>query len=310
MKIRLPDVAFVYGEQKQLLYTSSTPDTSSEIKLTFSIQNDVLATEVTAEETPLCYVVLKWRFHDFEKRSESVRVLSDAWERAYGEQEWRGIVPERWMPWYFLVSNGSDSASDCKGRHTEGFGVKVRPSSFCLWQYDKSGVTLCMDVRCGAKGMILGGRTLRASEVIFGDFCDCTAYQSGQDFCRAMCDDPIFPKKPIYGFNNWYYAYGKSSSEKILEDAKRLAEYTKGLKNRPYMVIDDGWQPNFNDGPWDCGHPTLFPDMQALAAKIREHDVIPGIWIRPWVQKAEYDLPARGPRLCQRNRSSDRGLGL
>lgn len=35
------------------------------------------------------------------------RVLGDAWERSYEDLEWRGLVPERPLPWYFLVHDGA-----------------------------------------------------------------------------------------------------------------------------------------------------------------------------------------------------------
>ena len=302
MNLRLPDSYELYGEEKKLLLSQSLPSPSAEVCM--AIESDTLSVDLIAHDEPICYLVFRWRFTADEQRQESVRVLGDAWERAYGELEWRGIAPDRWMPWYFLVSNGSDSNTDYQGRRTEGFGVKVRPSALCIWQYDKGGMTLCLDLRCGAKGVILNGRKLRAAEVIFGEFKDCSAYEAGKRFCHMMCKDPVLPKQPVYGFNNWYYAYGKSSAEAILNDTKRLAHYTAGLSNPPYMVIDDGWQPNLTDGPWHRGHPTLFPDMKKLAAEIRAMNAIPGIWVRPWVQKADYPLPTHW-RLDRNNQYLD-----
>jgi alpha-galactosidase len=58
-----------------------------------------------------------------------------------------------------------------------------------------------------------------------------------------------------------------------------MAELSKGLENRPYMVIDDGWEPKSIQGPWDKGN-ERFPDMKRLASEIAAMDVIPGIWIR------------------------------
>ena len=289
MHIRLPDAACVYGENQTLLYTSDQARQNNGISLSMLIEDQCLAARLSGDETPICYVVLKWLFRA-EERRENVRILGDAWERGYGNLEWRGIMPERGMPWYFLVTNGSDAMADTSGRFTEGFGVKVRPSSFCMWQYDTSGITLWMDVRCGTKGVILAGRTLPLADILFAEWHALSAFRCGKQFCREMCPDPIFPKAPVYGFNNWYYAYGNSSEEEILQDARRLADCTVGLENRPYMVIDDGWQPNLTDGPWDSGN-DRFPDMKALAAQIREMGILPGIWIRPLRQKAAYGLP-------------------
>jgi len=287
MKIRLPDSYIIYGEKEQRI----DPAKSADVRLDLHLENDVLTPCIEANETPLCYVVLRWMFREDERRRESIRILGDYWERAYGDMEWKGIVPERCMPWYCLVSNGSDSNLCTEGRRTECFGVKVRPSSLAFWQYDDGGVTLTLDIRCGGRGVILGGRTLNMAEVIFADYRDVSAYQSGKLFCKEMCSDPIFPKEPLYGFNNWYYAYGVSSAEEIKRDAAKLAECAKGLSTRPFMVIDDCWQPNRCDGPWDRGN-EKFPDMKRLAEEISEMGVDAGIWLRPLCQCAPSDIPS------------------
>ena len=41
-----------------------------------------------------------------------MKILGDHWERGYGDLAWRGIEPERIMPWYMLVSDGSDADPD------------------------------------------------------------------------------------------------------------------------------------------------------------------------------------------------------
>lgn len=289
MQIRFPDNYWVYGENGKRILTSDGNADGVGVSVKLYFERDSLIPAVTADEIPLCYVVLKWFFRDGERRAEPIRILGDAWERAYGDLSWQGIVPERCMPWYCMVSNGTDSNPCYAGRHTECFGVKVRPSSFAFWQYDDGGVTLTLDIRCGGRGVILGGRTLRAAEILFRDYRDCSAYQSGKRFCGELCDDPIVPREPVYGFNNFYYAYGVSSAVEVLRDAAKLADCTKGLR-KPYMVIDDCWQPNPCDGPWDRGN-EKFPDMKGLAEQMTEMGVNPGIWIRPLSQMALIDLP-------------------
>ena len=96
--------------------------------------------------------------------------------------------------------------------------------------------------------------------------------------------DPILPKYPVYGSNNWYYAYGKSSESEILADCDYILNLTKDIENKPYMVIDDCWQEHhrlneYNGGPWTKGN-EKFPDMKALADKLVQKGVRPGIWVR------------------------------
>ena len=120
------------------------------------------------------------------------------------------------------------------------------------------------------------------------------AFAALERFCSELCPSPLMPDHPVYGSNNWYYAYGDSSHEEILQDASLLASLTWGLENRPYMVIDDGWQAqrtgDFNGGPWRQGN-SRFPNMAALAAEMEARSVRPGIWMRPlWNRDPE--IPA------------------
>lgn len=278
MKTRLPNRVEVLTERGRFAFEGAQ-GVKDDVSCVLTLGAATLEVTLRAEQTPVRFVKLRWRFAENEKRRDAIRIYGDAWERAGGNLEWRGIVPERCMPWFCLVANGSDAQQQREGRLIEGFGVKARPNAMCFWQYDAAGLTLWMDVRCGGDGVILGGRTLRAAEVIFREYENCTAFEGGQAFCREMCEDGLTTDMPVYGANNWYYAYGKSSHEEIAEDARLLAELCEGNENRPFMVIDDGWSPNPKNGPWDRGN-ERFPDMAALAREIAAQDVKPGVWVR------------------------------
>lgn len=203
------------------------------------------------------------------------RILGSTWERTYGDTQWMGMSANAFMPWFFLTS--------CEEVY-RGYGVKVRPSAMCFWQADTKGITLFLDVRCGGTGVELKGRKLLAAEIVCMEAQECTSFEAAEEFCRCMCTDPILPSFPVYGSNNWYYAYGDSSQEEILKDTDYLLELTKGAENPPYMVIDDCWQEHhrlndYNGGPWRKGN-SKFPDMKALAEKLEEKGVRPGIWVR------------------------------
>ena len=278
MNIRLPDLVTVYTETGRHAF-SGAQGAHEDVACALSLENDALLVSLRAETTPVRFLRLRWHFAESEKRREAVRIYGDAWERGGGNLEWRGIVPERCMPWFFLVSNGTDAEQQRAGRLTEGFGVKVRPGAMCFWQYDTAGATLWLDVRNGGCGVILGGRTLRAAEVVFRAYENCTAFEAGSRFCHEMCADGLTAPFPVYGSNNWYYAYGNSSQREIEEDTRIVASLCEGNENRPFMVIDDGWSPNPKNGPWNRGGET-FPDMAGLAAFIRAQNVRPGIWVR------------------------------
>lgn len=262
MKLREPDVISVYTEE-------GIKTNRNGINVIFNPGKKGLKVSVFSDSIPVRFVKLRWNFHPEEKR-RNIKILGDDWERAYGTLEWRGIFPERCMPWYFLVSDNE---------FTEGFGVAVRPSALCFWQYDSSGVILWLDVRCGGKGVILNGRTLEACEIVFGEYAGVSAYEGGRQFCRLMADKTRPVKAPVYGSNNWYYAYGKFTREEVINDAKQLVSLTTGIKNPPYMVIDDGWQKYNCDSPWVPRD--FFGSLPEMAKEISGTGAIPGIWIRP-----------------------------
>ncbi len=278
MDIRYPDLISVYTDKTRRDF-SGRSGAFEGVSAELSLENGVLRVFAVADKTPLCHIRLRWTLTAGEKRRDPVRIYGDAWERAGGDLEWRGIVPERCMPWFCLVSNGSDAVTDTSGRLTEGFGVKVNPGAMCFWQYDSAGVTLWLDLRNGGAGVILGGRRLHAADVIFRAYENCSAFEAGCRFCREMSPSPRSLKAPVYGSNNWYYAYGNSSHAEILADTDIVADLCAENENRPFMVIDDGWSPNPKNGPWDRGKAD-FPDMAGLARQIKAKNVRPGIWVR------------------------------
>ncbi len=230
-------------------------------------------------------VKVRWSYQWPDK----VRFLGDAWERGYGDLEWRGMSGRRIMPWYFLAAVPGE---------TMCFGVMVQPRAMCYWQADSEGVTLYLDVRCGGRGVLLEGRTLHAAKIVCEKYTENTVdeavesqcggynftYESARSFCIRMCPNPILPEFPVYGSNNWYYAYGKSSEEEILADTKELVKLTRGASNPPFMVIDDCWQEHhrldeYNGGPWKKGN-AKFPDMSGIAQKMKNMGVRTGIWVR------------------------------
>lgn len=225
---------------------------------------------VKAENSAVKTIVLRWK----KEAPAKALILGDEWERGYGLMEWKSLRGGRPMPWYFQVS--TEEKESC-------YGVKVRPSAMCFWYMDPVGITLVMDVRCGGNGVILQGREILAAEIVAMEAEEISSFEAAQEFCRVMCTDPIFPEFPVYGSNNWYYAYGESTEEEILADTDYVVSITEGAENRPFMVIDDCWQelrkPEYIGGPWKKGN-EKFPDMAALAQKLKDKGVRTGIWMR------------------------------
>lgn len=273
LKVNKPDFIELTTETKTVTAKWENDDYNlDDINVNLNQDNEHLAIFLTAQTSKVKWIKLRWNNLSWDK---NVRFLGDAWERGYGDMEWKGMNPNRFMPWYFCAK--SEAKSVC-------YGVKVRPSAMCFWQVDSLGMTLFLDVRCGGSGVNLKGRVIKLADVIACEMRDCTSFEAMQEFCGQMCEDPILPKYPVYGSNNWYYAYGKSSESEILADCDYILNLTKDIENKPYMVIDDCWQEHhrlneYNGGPWTKGN-EKFPDMKALAKKLVQKGVRPGIWVR------------------------------
>ena len=162
-------------------------------------------------------VHLRWR----GDLSATRLVLGDAWERGYGDLEWRAWVPDRVMPWYCATFDGS---------LTHAYGVRTGASSFVFWQADPEGVSLWADVRSGGVGVRLDDRTLDVCDVV------CRAGREGESafaalhaFCRQMCPPPRLPPQPLYGSNDWYWAYGKNTAD---DGAHRRRAHRRTVSDR------------------------------------------------------------------------------
>ena len=231
-----------------------------------------LSVRISSAAEAVKWVVLRWE----EDLRMAESFFGDALERGYGNLGWRGMDGQRVMPWYFLAAFGN-----C----TRAYGVETGASAFCFWQADSAGVTLWLDVRNGGAGVELGGRTLTAAVVIWKEYRDCSPFEAAVAFCKAMCPAPLKVEGPLVGSNNWYYAYGDITESSVLADTDYIVKLMDGSGVKPYMVIDDGWQidheiDGYNGGPWKESN-DRFPDMGALAEKIRAKGARPGIWIRP-----------------------------
>jgi alpha-galactosidase len=243
--------------------------------VTVTLEAPPRALRVSLEAPSAAVQRLHLRWHG---RLEGTRLLlGDAWERSYGDLEWRGFVPDRVMPWYLATWDG---------RVTHAYGVRTGAGAFCFWQADRDGLSLWADVRSGGVGVQLGTRTLAVCDVV------CRPGRAGESpfaalhaFCGELCPAPRLPAQPVYGENDWYWAYGKNSAASVRADARRIVDLSPPDLNRPFAVIDDGWQPERSErepapGVWDRGN-EKFPDLPGLAAEVRGIGARPGIWIRP-----------------------------
>lgn len=267
----IPQYITIFCGKQKMQVANESAIQFNDVNLTTVSTEKGLEVNVCANQTPVDYIRLRWNI----ALPEDAMFAGDDWERSYGDLGFAPVNANRMMPWYFIMHNNSFSM---------GCGVMVRGGAFAQWSADPQGITLWLDVRSGTQGVLLKGRRLRAAVVVSDRWQNISAFAAAQNLCKLMCNDPLLPEEPVYGGNNWYYAYGNISHESVLEDCREIASLSEGLPVRPFMVIDDGWEVMHgkpeNSGPWDRGN-GRFPDMRSLAAEMKAIGVRPGIWFRP-----------------------------
>jgi alpha-galactosidase len=281
--IALPDVVQALGPDGP--FALNTNDhrlwSARGVEVILTPETGAVAVDIRSPEAELRTVILIWN----QPRSAQGRFLGDQWERSYADLHWGSIEGARIMPWYFMEWDGTTA---------NGFGVRTGCNALCFWQASADEVRLTLDVRSGGTGVLLGTRTLRAAEIV------ARAGQEGESpfaatraFCRQMCRTPRLWKTPVYGINDWYFAYGKNSAALILDHVALMAPLAAQNANRPFCVIDAGWYTMAPtrpaDGAWgdDFTRPNdRFGDMGVLASKIAAEGMHPGLWVRPLCARA------------------------
>ncbi|AXC12031.1 Alpha-galactosidase-like protein [Acidisarcina polymorpha] len=282
--LRQPDTATAFAEELSpiSLDRSGSSWTGRDISLVCGQKETSLELTLTAPTTPMVRLHLRWN----SPVPADVKLLADAWERSYGDMGWMPIVPERALPWYFLIFDG---------KTTHGYGVKTGAGALAFWQCDREGVSLWLDVRNGGKGVLLGQRQIALATVVARlGHADESPFAAAQAFCRILSPTPRLSKEPVYGSNDWYYAYGDSSAQDILRDADLVAELAPASGPRPFVVTDEGWE-----------HSPKFPSMPGLAAEIVRKGVRPGIWVRPLRARGEKDASLLLPASRFKDHSTD-----
>lgn len=275
--LRPPDLVTAFVEKDKrvpLTATAAGVWQASGLEVRTDVKSGRVHVTLTAPATAVVRLQLRWHVG-----LDHVKLfLGDHWERSYADLEWRGEVPNRPMPWYFLATSGE---------RTDGYGVETGAHAFCFWNADRTGISLWADVRSGGVGVELGKRTLDVCTICFRPgVAGESPFTAARKFCRMMCPRPLMPAAPVFGTNDWYYQYGDSYPQRILETTRLVVSVSPSGSNRPWSVVDDGWSPGGEQaGMWDRGN-ERFGDMAAFAAKIVAEGARPGIWFRPLLAAA------------------------
>ncbi len=207
--------------------------------------------ELTSPTVGIQRIGLRW-----PGRLDATRLLlGDAWERGYGDLEWRGFVPDRVMPWYVAAWDGT---------LTHAYGVRTGARAFCSWQVDERGIVLWADVRSGGAPLELGARVLHVCDVV------CRAGRQGEsafpgtsrllssDVCDGAAADRARLRQQRLAVR---YAYGRNSADTVLGDALRIIvdlfaggrqPSVRGDRRRPGSR--DAGRASAGAGTWDRGN--------------------------------------------------------
>ena len=282
--LRAPDYVFSATEDTSFRFEEEQDGNTSPVKFDYVVGDKSAKVIVYPSGSPVKY--LKLRFEGNLEHVESV--LGDNYTvvgyKAF--LEWRSVMPGRKLPWFCYV----------KGKETLAcYGVKTGADSFCTWQIDTHGITLFINLTNGNDGTDLK-EPLVACEVV--ELCldrSLGEFNVAKQFAKLTCEKPALPKEPIFGVNNWYWAYGNISMQSVEYECDYLMKMTTGCKHRPYMIIDDGWQKlrvpggNYIGGPWEPNE--KFKDMKVMADKIHQKGAKAGVWFRPLLTYNEEVLP-------------------
>ncbi len=233
--------------------------------------------------SPVKYLKLRFR-GDF---SFIEKVFGDAWGRSscWEPLEWTSVRCDRSLPWFTYVIG--DDRMKC-------YGVKTSPDAFVMWQVDNFGITLFLNLTCAQRGTDLKEPLLACEVVELESGVGEDPYKVAKKFAKLMCQNGVQPKTPVFGVNNWYWAYGNINYDIVSDECDYLKEMTAGCKNEPYLVIDSGWTVNrllddgkYLGGPWTHDK-TRFPGgMVEIADTIHSKGAKAGLWYRPMITTDE-----------------------
>jgi alpha-galactosidase len=310
--IRFPDsVAFRCGGEWISLAGANENWKFEDLQVTFQLNGDVVSLLANSPKRDLEFIKCSWK----QVFPASSKFLSDQWERSYGDLSWESqasalpfaTLPSsaapsatpaitapppstKRSPWYLLISDGV---------LTQAYGVKTGASSFCSWQISPDALVLMLDTNSGGAGVLLGERALHAADIITTESLNGESpWHTDIRFCKMMCPTARLPAKPVYGINDWYFAYGNNSRDLILEHTRTMAALVNDPSNPPFSVIDMGWsvKPAKTEDEYCWGDDFTqgnekFGDMSIIAREIKALGMRPGIWTRPLLANAK-DKPS------------------
>lgn len=268
--VRPPDHVNVFapGSAQQLKADAEGHYDGPGLAVTALVRDGSLRLTLQAS-VPVTYLRVRWD----GTIPEGLRYLSGAWESSDGDLEWRALVPDRQMPWYFLAYDG---------QHTHGVGVCTGAGAFCHWQVDPFGVDLWLDVRNGSHPVLPGDREIVLAHVVSrpGRVWE-LPFEAARRFASVLDSGHILPEQPVYGFALDLSQGGEWTLALALQQASLLSELAENTANRPVCIVGRGLPDRGALRAADMRPGSAIGELDALAGGIAERGCHPGVWLHP-----------------------------
>ena len=254
---------------KEVINFSNGISSLKDINISLKGNDESISAYLKAEKTLISHLFLYYQI----PLNNEMKIMGDSFERGYGDISWSKEYSKQRF-WYIFINDEKNNYLYC-------YGIKVQPHSIVSFKIVNNLLQIDFNTQSGGSGVLLENRTLNLGTLIYKKLHYDNLFDACKSFLKLLMEDTkrLDIDHKVYGFNNWYYAYGKSSYSQIIDDTLLLEELTDGLENRPYMVVDDGWSIYPANGPWIIND--KFKDMAKLAKEIKSHNIHPGIWFRP-----------------------------
>ena len=172
---------------------------------------------------------------------------------------------------------------------------------FTLISVDARANTVTMQTECPKRPLKAGERVILAHFAFFKGAID-TVF----DRYFELMGIKARPAKPICGYTSWYRHYDAIDEDKLISDLASTTIAFDELNTRGFdrvFQIDDGW---CKVGDWSHIDTEKFPHgLATLAKAAKECNLLPGLWMAPFVCEQNSLLASEHPDWLLRDKDGN-----
>ncbi len=244
--------------------------------------------------------------------SERIRIYKEGWTMAsaaasvgYGECDFEvnpdykkfavsdpdnycSSTPNRFTAEYVTVLNDSKTGQSLLA----GFISSADQFTRFVMELGDQGLSRFMAYSSGDGIVVEHGQQIVSEELIFLEGAD--GYALLEEFASRWAkrmNALSWPHIPT-GWCSWYYYFDKVTQQDVYDNAIYLNEHRDEFPVE-YLQLDDGYQAALGD--WLTPNEKFSDGLQALAQKVKECGLKPGIWLAPFLVEETSRLYAEHP---------------